>query len=74
MEFEFVKQEIITGSQVRRKKGKWETIHLFRPKKLGHNECLMGGSIIMQKAQVLESCFSQAYLEVFLQLYKTTFL
>ena len=70
MEFEFGKQKIITGSQIRWKRGMWENIHLFRLKKLGHNAYLMGGSIIMQKAQVLESCFRAASLEVCLQLFQ----
>ena len=70
IEFEFGKQAIITRSQIRWKLGMWKNIHLVRLKKLRHNACLMGGSIIMQKAQVLESYFRAASLEVCLQLFQ----
>ena len=52
------------------KKGDLRVLHLFILKKLGHHVCLMGGSIIMQKAQVLESYFRAASLEVCLQLFQ----
>ena len=55
------------------KRGMWENIHLFRLKKLSHNACLIGGTIIMQKAQVSESCFRPRLLKCAFNFFKTTF-
>ena len=67
MLFKFWKDKIVVGGQVWRIRRVRKDGNLLCLQKVSHNTCLVSGCIIMQKSNILKSCFGSATFAVVLQ-------
>ena len=67
MMFKFWKDKIVAGGQVWRLRRVRKDGNLLCIQKVSHNTCLVSGCIIMQKSDILKSCFGAATFAVVLQ-------